>query len=792
MNPNESLHIPEEDTVNIRELVDKYLYHWKWFALSMSFFVLASLGYLRYAVPQYESKATVLIKENEKGAGLAGLSVFKDLGIMSGSENLDNEIEVFKSRTLLEAVARKLKLNYNLQLIGDKTGFVRAEIYEDAPIEIIPLGPDSLYYDKESAFEITLVDNHEYRIDGETDTYSGKFNYGAIIRTKAGKFIINSTKELNQKWFNKTILLSILPMSDVVSNLQKEIAVEAVNKDAMVLSISLKGPQIQKNNDIINELISQHELDGINDKNKVATNTSKFIDERMKFITVELSEVETEGQQYKSKYKLVDVKSDAEVYLTKESETEKAITEATIQLNLSEFMNEYILKDQGYSELLPSNLGFKDQSIVLMTTKYNEQILERNKLLQNSGEKNPSVRKIEGQLAGIKQSLIQSLRNLKISLQMELGKLKSQEELYQSKISSIPQFEKEYRDILRQQQIKETLYLYLLQKREENEMTLAASVANTKVVDYAYSDGEPISPKKKIIYLGALLLGLLLPAGIIYLRDVFDNKVHGKNDVLDLDIPILGDIPKSDKNTDIVVGKEERSAISEAFRIVRTNMSFMLGKNKEGGKVIFVTSTIAGEGKSFISVNLAQTIALTGKKTVVLGLDLRAPKLNNYMKLTKGSGVTHFLLDENVAINDIVIPAKDSENLFLIGSGVVPPNPAELLMLDRLKELFAELRNQFDYIVVDTAPVSLVTDTILISDQADITVYVVRANYLDKRMLDIPAQLSREKKIEKMAIVVNGTIIGGKGYGYSYGYGYGYGYGLQENKRKNWSLFRSK
>jgi capsular exopolysaccharide synthesis family protein len=788
MEDQKHIHVEQEESVDFRELIEKYLYHWRWFVLGIGICLGVAAVYLRYSLPVYESKSSILIKEDEKSGGLAGLSVIKDLGLMGGTGNLENEIEVFKSRTLLEAVARKLKLNYKLQLIGNKTGFVRAEIYENAPVEIIPVKQDSLYYKKEAAFEITILDEKEYRIDGEKDAYSGKFNYGAIIRTKAGAFIINRTNEFSTKWFDKTILLSILPMNDVVSELQNEIVVEAVNKEAMVLSISLKGPQIQKNNDIINELIYQHELDGITDKNKVATNTSKFIEERMKFIAAELSEVESEGQQYKTKNNLVDVKSDAEMYLTKESETEKAITEATIQLNLADFMNEYILNDQGYDELLPSNLGFKDQAIVLMTTKYNEQVLERNKLLQNSGEKNPNVRKIEGQLSGMKQSLVQSLKNLKISLQIELRKLKSQEEIYQSKISSIPQFEKEYRDILRQQQIKETLYLYLLQKREENEMTLAASVANTKVVDYAYCNGKPVSPKKKIILLMSVLLGILVPAGIIYLRDLFDRKVHGRKDI-DEQYPFIGEIPVNTTSNHIVVKHGERTPIAEAFRIVRSNMHFMFDTDSLGGKIVYVSSTKEAEGKSFVSLNLAHTIALTGKKTVVVGLDLRLPKLQDYEGAKSEVGVSNYLIESDVKIQDILQPSESAENLWVITAGIVPPNPAELLLRPKLAEMFTHLRTQFDYIIVDTAPLGLVADTKLIKDYADLTLYVVRANETDKQFLNLSLNNLRQLNYGKIGIVLNGVDFRGKGYGYGYGNSIGYGYGEVDKKR---NFFRIK
>jgi tyrosine-protein kinase Etk/Wzc len=760
----------EEETINLREILDKYLYHWKWFALGAFVTLSMAFVYLRYSVSVYESKASVLIKDEKKGGFSSELSMLKDLGVMGGSSNLQDEIEVFKSRTLIEIVAKSLRLNFTLHLIGDKSGFVRGEVYDRSPLSIQPAQNDSLYYETEAQFEIRLIDKDHYQLTEYDGADLGTYRFGAVVKTKDASFIVNRTTEYKKEWQGKHLLLSILPMNDVVTNLQKEIAVESVNKEAMVLNISIKGPQIQKNNDIINELIRQHEIDAIEDKNVVATNTSQFITERMKFIASELSEVEGEGQDYKTKYKLVDVASDAALYLEQGKETEKAIMESSIQLSLAEFMNEYIQKHQGYSDLLPANLGFKDNSIALMTTQYNELVLERNRLLQNSGEKNPTVQKIEGQLAGIKNSLNESLKNLRSALQLELKKLKNQEGIYQSKIASIPQYEREYRDILRQQQIKETLYLFLLQKREENEITLAASVSNMKVVDQAYSDGEPVSPKKKIIYLGALLMGLILPAGFIYVRDLLDNKVQGKKDLEALGLPVIGEIPKSDSKEQVVVRPGERSSISEAFRLLRTNVKFMLDTNIKGGKVIFFTSTLASEGKSFNSVNFAHTLALSGKKTVLVGMDLRAPKLLEYLEIPDMKGVTNYLTDVQLTLEDITLPISDMENLWFIASGTIPPNPAELLERERIDLLFETLKENYEYIVVDTAPVGLVTDTLLITPKADLVLYVVRSMMLESRMLSIPKSLYDQKKLGKVAFLMNRTTIGGGAYGYGYGY----------------------
>lgn len=776
----------EEESINLRELLDKYLYHWKWFLIGGFIALSIAFVYLRYSVPVYESKASVLIKDDKKGGGIQGMDMFKDLGILGGSVNLDNEIEIYRSRTLLERVVKKLKLNYSFGLIGDNSGFIRGEVYGNVPIAFEAIGNDSLFFEKKGAFEIELLNEKEFKIAIEDGKSLGTYPYGAVVKSPVGRFIIAKTSELSTKWFGRSILLIISPLEDVVSELQKALNIESASKEAMVLNISMRGVNIDKNNDIINELIAQHEIDAIEDKNQVATTTSEFIQERMKFIAAELSDVEDVGQDYKTKHKLVDVASDAAMYLTKESETEKAITEASIQLSLADFMNEHIQKYQGYSELLPSNLGFKDQSIVLMTTQYNELVLERNKLLQNSGEKNPTVQKIEGQLAGLKSSIIASLKNTSTSLQLELKKLKSQEDLYQAKISTIPQFEREYRDILRQQQIKETLFLYLLQKREENEITLAASVANTKVVDYAYSDGEPVSPKKKIIFLGAFLLGLIIPAGCIYIWELLDSKVHDSKDIDELNLPLVGELPINEEKEKIIAFRNSKSIISEAFRLVRSNISFMINGEAGKCKTILVTSTIAGEGKSFVSLNLGHIYSNSGKKTVVIGMDLRIPTLDKYANISSNAGVSDFIVNESLELDDILIQDDNDENLFYILSGTIPPNPSELLMRERLNQLFDLLKERFDYVIVDTAPLGLVSDTLLVCGFADLVIYVVRANFIDKRNLFLPQKLFKENKLGAMAVLLNGVNMKGKGYRYRYGV-----YGIQNEKPKKWFFKRN-
>ena len=775
-------HEPEEESINLRALFEAYARFWPWFLVGALGCVMGAWVYLRYTVPVYESKAAILIKDDEKGGNLSGMDMFKDLGIMSGSANLENEIEILKSRTLLNQVAKKLQLNYSYQLVGDKSGFIRGELYENAPITSVLVEQDSVVYEQKGVFEVAFHADQTFDLIAENGTTYPNNHFGTVVKTRLGKLLINKTESYGKTWDDRSIQLNIDPLDDVVTALQEDLLVESASKEAMVLNVSIKGPNIDKNNAILNTLLKVHKEDAIRDKNEVASNTSAFINDRMKFIAVELSEVESEGQAYKTKYNLVDVTTDAASFLQKEGITDQAITNATIQLSMADFMNNYIKDHQGYTDLLPSNLGFEDASIAAHINQYNELVLNRNKLLQNSSEKNPAVQKMEVQLASLKSSIALSLKNSSAALQLQLKKLKAQENLYQSKIAAIPQFEREYRDIIRQQQIKETLYLYLLQKREENEITLAATVGNTKIVDQAYSDGIPVSPKKQIIYLGAFLVGVLIPMGVVYLRRLLDNKVQSRQDVEKYALNVLAELPEWKNQEELFVLNKANSGIAEAFRALRSGLSFVLPTDTPGGKVISITSTMGGEGKTFSAFNLAFMFASAGQKVALVGFDLRKPRLRENLDLKQSKGVSNLLVDGQLHWKDYIEPVERKDfRIDVLNSGDIPPNPSELLLLPRLDTIIEELRQTYDLIILDNAPIGLVVDALSADRFADVTLYMIRTGGIDKRHLSRIEQLKKDQQLKNLYVVLNGVRNNNQGYSYKYGYGYGYGgYGEEE------------
>jgi len=781
----------QDEEHSLINLVNRYLSYWKWFVLSVALAVVLAFIYLRYQTPKYEVSASILIKDEKKGAGLSELSAFADLGLLPKSGNIDNEIELLKSRTLMTLVAKELRLN--VQYFIQKSP-VEEEHYSDSPVYLRFQSGDSTIYGKDAEFNLQVLSDRKFSLKDEDDNMIGEFAFGTPFASRLGQLLIFPTGDLKKEnVIGKKIRIVISPLEKVVDDFRKIIKIDPVNKTSSVITISLKGAVKDKLEAIVNNLIRQHNADAVADKNEVSKNTAEFINERIRYITAELSTVEGEVEEFKTKHKLVDVESEAKLFLETGSASELGVLEANTQKALADYMFDYMVKHSSPGDLMPANLGLSDASVAAMIDEYNRLVLERNRIMRSSGEKNPVIENLTGQIESVRRSIKESLYNYQNALQIKIKELAKQEEQISSKIATVPKYERQYRMIQRQQQIKETLYLYLLQKREETNIALAVTVASVKVIDKAYSNSEPVSPKKKVILLIAILLGIALPVVILYVKTLLDTKVHGKRDIDKLGLPFLGDIPHSDSKSKIVVQKGENSSVAEAFRLLRTNVDFMLGpKESNIGKTIFLTSTLSKEGKSFIAMNLASSLAISGKRVLLIGLDIRAPKILQYFDMEERAGVTNYIMDPDLKLSDVILKARTIENLDLLPSGAIPPNPAELLMHDKVKEMFAQVKKQYDYVIVDTAPVGMVTDTLLLGEYADAFIYVVRAYYLDRRLLTVAEDLYRDKRFPNMAVLINGTDKE-KGYGYGYGYGYGgYGYGHQKPRPMWKRAFSSK
>ncbi len=759
-----------EHKLDIRELVDKYLRHFWWFIVSVILSLSFAYLYIHYKVPVYESTATVLIERNDLSSGSAELSMLKDVGLTNEGSVLEDEIELFKSRTLMEKVVSDLRLNWRYENLGTKTGFVRSELFDDNPIDVSPVHSDSAFLEGNLIFEVEISSKSTFQIKDALGVKNGFHWFGGVLSTKFGEISIKKTGRFDKLWIGKTIRVTLTPFNKAVSRVQQSFSVSLASKEANLIVLRIRGNERYKNNVILNRLIAEHEENTILKKNEIVRNTTDFINDRMKYIASELSDVEMEGEKYKSQYHLIDVTSDAASYLEKESDIEKQVIDKTIEKNIVDFMIDFLDKEDGFDHLLPTNLGLEDVSIIEMTNQYNKLVLERNQLASVSGAKNPGIARLESQLSNMRSSLELSLRNLNRSLDFKLNKLKSEEGLYQSKIQDIPKYEREYRDILRQQQIKETLYLFLLQKREENEISLAATVDNMQVVDKAFSSEEPISPKPKVIFLASFFIGLLFPILIIYLIDLLNRKVKNRLDIEKFGLNVLAELPEFKDKEEAIVLNKPHSAIAESFRALRAGLSFILPLEKaSGGNVISITSTLGAEGKTFTSINLAYIYAAIGKKVLLLGMDLRKPRLGDYLNLESKVGLSNYLSNSEIDWKSMIsVVERNGHEVSVINSGSIPPNPSELLMSGRLKELLEMLRLEYDVIILDNAPIGLVADAMITNDLCDVTLFLVRVNLLDRRMLNLVTQLNKEGKLKRLYIVLNSAKQIKGGYYYTY------------------------
>ncbi len=772
--------IESDDTINIRAEIEKYFIYWKWFLLGGILSITLAFLYLRYTTPQYSAKTVILIKENQKGGISAEMKAFEDLGILGGStNNIDNEIEIIKSRKIIGDVIKRL--NYTVSYFS-KGRVIESEIYnKSAPIFLEVVKKDSIFYELDTVIRILPISSTEFKlISKDGDEISTNLFNEVIQNNKLTFRVVNKSKP-QENVSNSEIKIAIRPLNSLIDSYQRRVVISPVNKNSSVINLTLNDAVKNKAEDFLDTLILLYNEDAVTDKNQVSEKTKNFIDERLDTIGINLKNINNNLKNFKVDNKLTDIKAEAELVLQTLTENNKQIIESKIKLSLIQSLNKELKNQEGDEGVLPASLVPEDVTIAQLISEYNGLILEKKRALRTGATKiNAIVVNLSEQIDGLKSSLNKSLQNSEKGIQLKLDQLEKEDAKIKAKISGVPTQELKLQDIRLEQEIISGLYSYLLKKKEETAISLAVTVANAKIIDKAYGSTIPVSPKKNIIYLAALLLGGLIPFVFIYLINLFDTKIHNKIDLEEaVSVPFLGDIPKSDVKEKVVIGGDDaRSSTAEAFRLIRTNLDFMLANSKNTSNTIFVTSTTSGEGKSFISINIAASLALSGKKVLLLGMDLRAPKVTEYLGLPDRKGVTNYITDDELLLEDLKFNISDVKNLDIISSGVVPPNPAELLMTKRVENLFTIVKEDYDYVIVDTAPVNLVTDTLLIAKYADMFMYVARANYLDKRLLSVPQTLYKEKRLPNMAMILNDTDPK-RSYGYGYG-GYGYGYVIDE------------
>jgi len=781
-----------EQNSNIQEQFFKYLFHWKWFLLSVFIGLFLAYTNLRYSIPTYQVTATILIKDDKKGGGLATeISTFSDLGFGVKS-NVDNEVEVLKSRKLVEKSITNLGLNVTYY----QEGLVKtSESYKKLPVKVNFFNSSPLFFKKGGFFTLKPISISQFELYTKDKSLIGKFSYGELIKNELGSMIFtNSYSNLNN--LDKNLInIEITPLEYVTNSYKNRLEIAPINKLTSVITLSIIDPIKERGVDFINKIIQNYNEDAVSDNNIVAKKTLLFLNQRIDSLNIELDSVESSAEQYKKKEKITNIVFEAEQFVASSGEYDVNLVKVNTEIKVIDYMINFVTK-KPLIDVIPINIIPEQSDAGSLIIEYNKLIATRAKLFKRNSDVNPAIVNLDHQLDEIRTSILESLKNLKATLNIRQLDLSSQGNILGGKIKEIPRQEREYRVIDRQQKVKEQLYLYLLQKKEENAISLAVSSANSKIIDGAYANPNAVSPKKQIVYLIGLFFGLLIPFLIIYFIDLSDNKIKTRFDVESrTTIPFIGDIPRAESSSQLIEAFS-RSNTSESFRIIRTNLDFIVSNVLDGiAKTIFVTSTFPKEGKTFVSVNLAGTFALSGKKVLLMGMDIRNPKLDQYMTLPN-KGLTSYISDNNTDLNDLIVKLDGYDGFYVLPAGIIPPNPAELLMNEKVDLMFTILKKQFDYIIVDTAPISLVTDTMLVAKYADSFIYVARANVLDKSMLKFPQSLYEENRLPNMSILLNDSNLSssyykyyGYGYGYGYGYygyGYGYGYGVDVKVEKKW------
>lgn len=758
--------------VDINEIIKPYLKKWWWFILSVLLCVAYGYYILKKSPEIYNVQSTILIKDARKAPSveMGALSQLGGFG-NSGANSVENEIEILKSKKLMADVVDELGLQANLV---EKVGLRKYILYgNSSPVVIKVINEKIAPRTFKGPINVKISgDKLEFTGEGLTNPISSTFGktislpYANLIFLKNPEFDPPKDREIGE------LEIEYMSKSDAINTFQFGTNVSLVDKDGTVVALSMNYPNVAKAKDIINKLVEVYNSDAITDKNAESKKTRDFIEERVGIIANELGAVEDQKEQFKKANKITDIPTEAQVSITGSEQTRARLLETETQIALTTDLLNYVNK-LANNQTMPVSVGLGNPLAAASINGYNELVLQRNRLLESATPQNPVVSDLNKQIQVMRASVADAIQKQRVSLQAIANQIEGQQDVFTTRVSKIPAQEKLFRSIERQQQIKESLYLLLLQKREEAAISLAITSPKARIIDYAFSSPTPVAPKKSLIMGVAFLIGLMIPMGLVYIKELFNNKVRSKDDLQKYThAPILGEIPSLQRGANEVVELNDLSPMAEAFRILNTNIAYMLPK-KNGGKVIFVTSTTKGEGKTFVSVNLALTMATSKIKVIIIGADIRNPQLQRFNPARKGiAGLSEYLHDESSKVEQYIHPSIFNPHLDVLYSGSIPPNPTELLSNGRYELLINTLREKYDYIVVDTAPLMLVTDTFLTSELADATVYVVRSGYTENSLIEFANHQMEEEKINNAGFVLNDVGKEDFGYGNKYGYGY--------------------
>lgn len=757
----------KEEEFNLRLFLLKYLRYWYWFIIALAVTLGGAYFYLQYTVPIYKITASILIKDEKKGM-TAGNDLLKELDMFNGSKIVENEMEVLKSRALMEKVIDGLNLTVSYY---DEGTLRDNELFQKSPI-----GINYTQLQKEAYLKplyIRTIDAQHFELLDDAQQSLGNYLYTQPVTTSYGRFRVFLTQP-KMAPSGRVVKVRFANRETLIESTIKLLQVELINLKSTVLQLTMEVAVPEKGQAILTKLLESYTYSALEDKNLEASNTLRFIEDRLRLITGELTVVEKDVESYKTSQGITDLSTEANLFLEKVKENDTKLNEVDIQLKVLEGVERYLQSGQG--TVAPASLMVTDPILTSFIEKLGELELQREKLSRTVQPGNPFLETLNTQVSNTKQAIRENVSNQKNGLLVTRSSLAGLNKRFESSISRIPRKEREFVTIQRQQNIKENLYLLLLQKREETALSYASTVTDSRIVDKPYSTPKPIKPNNKLIYLIALLIGVVVPAAVLNIRELLNDRVQSRKEIeTTTGLSVFGEVslkPKELKTN--ILDPQSRSFITEQFRILRTNLQYITTENREKGQAFLFTSSTSGEGKSFITLNLAMSIATLGKRVVILELDMRKPKLTKYLGLTREKGLSNYLAGAADAME--VAQKTDFENLFLASCGPIPPNPAELLSNGKIEALLSTYREYFDYVLLDTPPVGLVTDSLILSPMVDACFYIIRHEVTVQKDLNILTDLKKFNKFKSLNVIFNGVNYRNS-QEYRYGYGYGYKYG---------------
>ena len=747
--------------IDVRKIVRIVLEKWYWFAISVVVFLLLGAAYYLRKSPNWTTEASIMLRQKEGGIGdqLGSLTM---LGL-GGNTAAEDEVVVLSSRGLMTQALDALNL-WEASFVKDGirwSGEFRNPALTIDYLQLTKRGEERpfIVYVKptKKGYKVRVKSGFFHRASKKVTTLEEP------IETFAGTLLIHPNRELSK---DTTYRVVHKRPELVVAGYRKVLSVSLHKKESNIINISIKSPMPERDRALLHQMIEQYNLNAIVDKNMLASNTAAFIEERMNIITAELSEAEKTVSQYKEKNKIANIEVQAHLILEANSAEQKALAEIETQLNLVDYIDDFMHNESKQGSLIPANIGITDAALGSSLSQYNAVMLQRMRIQRTATANNPVLEQMDAQLASMRQNIIATIASVRESLRIRQRNLQAQDSKFNRQIQNAPETEREYVRIVRDQKIKEQLYLFLYEKREENALMLAATTIPAKILDIPQCNVRSRSPKLKTLLLMCLVLGLMFPAVVLYIYTLLNDQV---DDVKEFErrmkAPMLGEIVQNSRHAPIAIHEGESTVSAELFRLMRTNLRFVIPSEVKN-PVILVTSCINGEGKSYISCNIALSLAILGKKVALVGMDIRKPMIAQYFGLSQRGHLTDYLAEPSVTVDDIIVPSGEHKNLDLLPCGTIPPNPAELLQSKRVEELFVELRKRYDYIIVDTAPLALVSDTYLLDRVADLTIFVSRFKYTPMEMVDYVNRIVEQGRMHNVACVLNGTKSSRTGYGY--------------------------